>query len=54
MKYNYKNKKIIYMLEKIFRNKNSIIISGGNTIKNLLKIINIKYFAKKYYLVMSV
>tara|TARA_B100000963_G_C22533702_1_gene628761 strand:- start:592 stop:1182 length:591 start_codon:yes stop_codon:yes gene_type:complete len=51
MKYNYKNKKeIIYMLEKIFRNKNSIIISGGNTIKNLLKDYKHKILCKKILL----
>ena len=48
MKYNYKNKKeIIYMLEKIFRNRNSIIISGGNTIKDLLKDYKHKILCKK-------
>ena len=51
MKYNYKNKKeIIHMLEKIFRNRNSIIISGGNTIKDLLKDYKHKIFCKKILL----
>lgn len=51
MKYNYKNKReIIYILEKIFRNKKSIIISGGSTIKDLLKEYKHKIFCKKILL----
>ena len=38
------------MLEKIFRNRNSIIISGGNTIKDLLKDYKHKIFCKKILL----
>ena len=48
MKFNLSSKKKAYFkLEKILRNKNSIIISGGNTIKGLLKNNKRKILCKK-------
>ena len=49
--YNLKNKKeILEKIKKIFKNKNSIIISGGNTIKHIIKDYNSKIFCKKILL----
>ena len=48
MIYNLKSKKeILLELEKIFKRKSPIIISGGNTIKQLLKDYNQKIHNKK-------
>ena len=51
MKYNLKNKKeVVLKLDKILKGKNSIIISGGSTIKNILKNYKYKILCKKILL----
>lgn len=51
MKYNLKNKKeVVLKLNKILKGKNSIIISGGSTIKNILKNYKYKILCKKILL----
>jgi 6-phosphogluconolactonase len=51
MKYNLKNKKdVILKLDKILKSKNSIIISGGSTIKDTLKNYKYKILCKKILL----
>ena len=51
MIYNFKNKKeILTQIRKIFKKKSPIIISGGNTIKEILKNYNEKIHNKKILL----
>lgn len=51
MKFNLSNRKKVYLeLNKILRNKNSIIVSGGNTIKDLLKKYKHKILCRKILL----
>ena len=51
MKFNFKNKKdLLSKLKVVFTNKSSIIISGGSTIKDLLKNHKYKILCKKILL----